>query len=443
MVGKTIFASLSNTQKSPICIFRISGPKVKNIIKNLCNYKIKPHKVNLAKIKKKDGSLLDQAIVLYFKKPKSLTGEDLVEFHLHGSPSIIKEFQEILLTYKGVYVAEPGEFSKQAFDNNKMDLIQIEGLDDLYNSFTEKQRIQAQNAFLGGVSSELNSWRDSIINLNALIESNIDFSDEDLPKDILKNFYDLLMSLKKDIVKQLKNSEKAKIIKEGLKVSVVGPPNAGKSSLINVITKKNVSIVDSNEGTTRDIVGTSLEINGNLVNFYDTAGLKVTDNKVESEGIKRAIELAKISEIQISMVDVSVDEWKKELNNVPKLGILNINVANKIDLVKNENLDDENTLFISTKTETGISNLLKKINICVENITNTFIPPTLLRHRHIIAANNIKDCLERIERIDINKNPELIAEDLRKSLFEIRRVTGLVDIENILDSIFSNFCIGK
>ena len=443
MARKTIFASLSGAKINPICIFRVSGPKVKNIIKNLCENSIEPNKINLANIKKKDGSRLDQAIVLYFEKPKSLTGEDLVEFHMHGSPSIIKEFQETLLLYKGVYAAEPGEFSKQAFDNNKMDLIQIEGLDDLYNSYTEKQRIQAQNAFLGGVSRELNSWRNNIISLNALIESNIDFSDEDLPKDIVKNFYDLLLSLKKEIIHQLKNSEKAKIIKEGVKVSVVGPPNAGKSSLINTITNKNVSIVDSNEGTTRDIVSTSLEINGNLVNLYDTAGLKVTENKIETEGIRRAIELAKISEIQISMVDVTVKDWKKELDNVPKMGILNINVVNKIDLVKNKIFSCNDFFLISTKTEIGISKLLEKINTCIEKVTNSFVPPTLLRHRHIMAANNIKNCLERIEKIDINKNPELIAEDLRKSLFEISRVTGLVDIENILDSIFSNFCIGK
>ena len=443
MTEKTIFASISGKQKTSISIFRISGPKVKYIIKNLCVGTVKPTKINLSKIIKKDGSFLDLAIVLFFEKPKSLTGEDLVEFHLHGSPSIIKEFYETLLSIKGVYVAEPGDFSKQAFNNNKIDLLQIEGLEDLYNSYTEKQRIQSQNAFLGGISGKLNSWREDIIYLNALIESSIDFSDEDLPEDTLRTFNNLLSDLKTDISDQIKIAEKAKIIKQGINISIIGPPNAGKSSLINCITKRNISIVDSTEGTTRDIISTSLEIDGNLVNFNDTAGLKTTNNKVEAEGIKRAIDLAKLSEIQISMVDISNSNWNYDLKKIPKLSALNLNVANKIDLIKTKKFKEKNIFFVSTKSEKGISNLLKEVSHSIETITKSFTSPVLLRQRHIIAANNIKDCLERTGKLDINRNPELIAEDLRKALFEIKKVTGLVDVENILDSIFSNFCIGK
>ena len=353
MANGTFFASANGYNKNAITIVRVSGPKVKKLLKQLCKIKIHPEVINYASVFKENGMLIDKCVILFFKKPKSSTGEDLVEFHLHGSRAIIKSLEETLLNIKGIYRAERGDFTKQAFFNNKLDLVQAEGLNDLINAETETQKQLAQNSLLGGVSRNINSWRNSLINLSSLLESLIDFSDEEIPKDTSDKFDCELKNLLNDIQVALDENKVAKIIREGLKVAIVGPPNAGKSSLINKIFKQELSIVDSEKGTTRDVISATIDLDGIQTTFYDTAGLHKSDKKVEQIGINKANRLAKNCDILLRLVDGSKNNWQTELKKLPYTGNAQINVINKSDLFLKQDGTKQTFLdmtIISSKT---------------------------------------------------------------------------------------------
>ena len=441
MKKETIFSPVNGYTKSAISIMRVSGPKTKEILFSLCKNDIFEGKINYTEVYDLSNKIIDKCIVLYFPKPKSPTGEDLAEFQVHGSYSVLKSLEKSINTFDSVRRAEKGEFTKQAFLNNKMDLAQIEGLGDLLDSITEKQRLQAHNAFLGGVSSQINNWRRSLIDLCAIIESLIDFSDENLPTKTTEVFSVNIKNLIAEMENALKLSEKAKRVREGLKIVITGPPNAGKSSLINAIVNQDVSIVNVKAGTTRDIISANIDLDGVQATLYDTAGLQKSNEEIEIEGINRAKKLAKISEIQIKLVDGSQKNWKNELRKIPSLGIIVINVVNKIDLIKEIKCSD--VLNLSVKTKKGLSFLIEKLIHHSRELTEYVDLPIILRERHQEATFNAKEALERVKLIDIIKDPELIAEELRLSLSLIGKITGTVGVEDVLDSIFSQFCIGK
>ena len=443
MKKETIYASLTRNQKTAISIIRVSGPQTKIILQKFLKKEVKAKEINLRNIYDSNGDFIDQGVVLFYSKPNSPTGEDVVEFHVHGSLAIIKKIELEFNKFKHVREAEPGEFAKRALQNDKIDLLQVEGLDDLLEASTETQRKRAQLAFMGSVSSSLLNWRDELIEISSYLETSIDFSDEVLPSKTITMFEKKLISIKDQIRVALKKAEFSKKIKEGLKVVVTGPPNAGKSSLINCLLDDYISIVSAQPGTTRDIVCSTVDINGVCVNIYDTAGFHSTNNEIEKEGIKRAINLLKVCDIQIRVVDGTENNWKKKLIEIPKVNDFTVDLINKSDLKKREITKSSSEINISSKTGENIDVLIQILKEKVNAVVHKGDNPIIFRDRHIKITREILECLNNIEINDIQTSPELIAEDIRYVLNLIGKITGSVGVEDILDNLFKNFCIGK
>jgi tRNA modification GTPase len=439
----TIYASLTKNQKTAISIIRVSGSQTKTILKKFLKKKVKSKETNLRNIYDSNGEFIDQGLILFFSKPHSPTGEDVAEFHVHGSISIIKKIELELDKIKYVREAEPGEFTKRSLQNDKIDLLQVEGLDDLLEASTETQRKQAQLAFMGSVSSRLFDWRDELIEISSYLETSIDFSDEELPANTISNFKKKLNKIKENLLVAIEKAEFSKKIKEGVKVVVSGPPNAGKSSLINCLLDENISIVSAYPGTTRDIVCSTVDMNGVCVNIYDTAGLHKTNNEIEIEGIKRAMDLLKISDIQIRVVDGNDHNWKEKLSEIPVVNRFTIDLINKSDLKKRETIESSNEINISTKTGENLDTFTKTLKEKIDSVVNKGDDPIIFRDRHIKITKKILECLNGIQVKDIQTSPELVAEDIRHALTLIGKITGSVGVEEVLDNLFKNFCIGK
>ena len=443
MKKETIYASVTKNQKTAISIIRISGSKVQKISKTLFKKKPVKNNVNIRDIFSLSGDFIDQGIVLLFLKPKSPTGEDVLELQVHGSFSIIKKIEEELEKIKGVREAQPGEFTKRSFYNKKMDLLQVEGLEDLLDSSTELQRKQAQLLLMGSVSSKLNSWRDDLIELGSFIETAIDFSDEVLPEKSIKLFYLKLENLISQITSAVEKAKYSQKVREGVKVIVTGPPNAGKSSLINCLLDENLSIVSDEPGTTRDIVSSTVDIDGILVNIYDTAGIHDATSAVEIEGIRRAKELLKISDIQIKIVDGKEENCYESLDDIPSFNQLTINLINKSDLVERNDKNKLSFINVSTKSNHNMVEFRKTLKEYIKQVVNKVQDPIILRDRHLKISIMLLESLKRIKSNDIQFLTELVAEDIRHSLVLIGKITGSVGVEDILDNLFKNFCIGK
>jgi len=443
MKKETIYASVTKNQKTAISIIRISGSKVQKISKTLFKKKPVKNNVNIRDIFSLSGDFIDQGIVLLFLKPKSPTGEDVLELQVHGSFSIIKKIEEELEKIKGVREAEPGEFIKRSFYNKKLDLLQVEGLEDLLDASTDLQRKQAQLLLMGSVSSKLNSWRNELIELGSFIETAIDFSDEVLPEKSIKLFYSKLENLISQITKAVEKAKYSQKVREGVKVIVTGPPNAGKSSLINCLLDENLSIVSDEPGTTRDIVSSTVDIDGILVNIYDTAGIHDATSAVEIEGIRRAKELLKISDIQIKIVDGKEENCYESLDDIPSFNQLTINLINKSDLVERNDKNKLSFINVSTKSNHNMMEFRKTLKEYIKQVVNKGHDPIILRDRHLKISIMLLESLKRIKSNDIQFLTELVAEDIRHSLVLIGKITGSVGVEDILDNLFKNFCIGK
>ena len=443
MKKETIYASVTKNQKTAISIIRISGSRVQKISKTLFKKKPVKNNVNIRDIFSLSGDFIDQGIVLLFLKPKSPTGEDVLELQVHGSFSIIKKIEEELEKIKGVREAQPGEFTKRSFYNKKMDLLQVEGLEDLLDSSTDLQRKQAQLLLMGSVSSKLNSWRNDLIELGSFIETAIDFSDEVLPEKSINLFYLKLENLISQITNAVEKAKYSQKVREGVKVIVTGPPNAGKSSLINCLLDENLSIVSDEPGTTRDIVSSTVDIDGILVNIYDTAGIHEATSAVEIEGIRRAKELLKISDIQIKIVDGKEDNCYESLDDIPSINQLTINLINKSDLVERNDKNKLSFINVSTKSNHNMIEFRKTLKEYIKQVVNKGQDPIILRDRHLKISIMLLESLKRIKSNDIQFLTELVAEDIRHSLVLIGKITGSVGVEDILDNLFKNFCIGK
>tara|TARA_A100001011_G_scaffold305872_1_gene320607 strand:- start:460 stop:1791 length:1332 start_codon:yes stop_codon:yes gene_type:complete len=443
MKKETIYASLTKNQKTAISIIRISGSRVQKISKTFFKRKPVKNNVNIRDIFSLNGDFIDQGIVLLFSKPNSPTGEDVLELQVHGSFSIIKKIEEELEKIKGVREAQPGEFTKRSFYNKKLDLLQVEGLEDLLDSSTDLQRKQAQLLLMGSISSKLNSWRNELIELGTFIETAIDFSDEVIPEKSIKLFYLKLENLISQITNAVEKAKYSQKVREGVKVIVTGPPNAGKSSLINCLLDENLSIVSEEPGTTRDIVSSTVDIDGILVNIYDTAGIHDATDPVEIEGIRRAKELLKISDIQIKIVDGKEDNCYESLNDIPSINQLTINLINKSDLVERNDKKRLGFINISTKSSHNMIEFRKILKEYIKQVVNKGQEPIILRDRHLKISIMLLESLKRIKSNDIQFLTELVAEDIRHSLVLIGKITGSVGVEDILDNLFKNFCIGK
>ncbi len=430
----TIFSSATSSPKSAIKVIRISGGECKKIPQIFFFKPTKPRMATLRKLYDLNKNIIDNAIVIFFPGPLSVTGEDVFEIHIHGSLIIEKKIYHILAKRKKFRIAERGEFTKRAFLNGIIDLTQAEGVNDLINAETENQFKLSISQYEGVLNKKMEVWRSDIIFLLSKLEALIDFSDEELPEEIDITFKKKLNFLIKDMRKSIQSSNYGERTRSGFVITILGKPNVGKSSLVNYLSNKKVAIVTDEAGTTRDVIEVLLDFNGFPVILNDTAGLRKTNIEVEKIGINKALKRAEKSDIILILSDAN-DFSVPELTSRTK----KILVHTKSDLKK---YCREDAHKISVKNHKGINEL---VNIVVDHL-QTLVPKEnalLTRERHVQGVKKALFSLKQISLVNLDTSPELIAEDLRVAATEIGNITNIIDVEEILDDIFSNFCIGK
>ena len=438
-----IYALSSGRGPSGIAIIRLSGEdtiKIAEIITKKKNINAK--EINLCKFyDPSNNNLVDEGLLLLFPSPNSFTGDNLAEFHVHGSNAVVTKFLNVLSEQSNCRLAEPGEFTKIAFQNNKIDLLEAESIGDLIHSETELQRQQAIKLVQGNASNYYNNLREKLIKSLAYIEAQIDFAEDDLPDNVLKKVQSSILEVNDDIKKILNDNKIGEKIREGFRVAIIGEVNAGKSSLLNLLSKREAAIVSEEEGTTRDVIETYLNIDGYPVILTDTAGIRETKSEVEKKGILLA--LSKYREADLNLI--VIDNTSKALNTKIK-SLINDNsiiVLNKSDIDSNQTHNFKNSVLVSVKENKNIDELVIKIK---KQLSKKFILPNnilITRERHRVK---LKKCLNEIDNFlkkDQKKDIEMAAEDLRLATRHLGEIVGKVDVEEILGSIFKDFCIGK
>ena len=427
--GDTIVALSSGAPPSGVAVIRLSGPDVPAYLQAVSGVVPEPRRLTLRPIGQQ--SLLDRGLVAYFPAPHSFTGEDCAELQVHGSPAGVRAILK-LLTEMGARLAEPGEFTRRAFENGKLDLVEIEGLGDLLDAETENQRRQALVRFEGGLTQKIEVWRNSLLDLRAEIEARLDFSDEgDVDESLPAEFGAQVGLLKSDIDHALLSVEHGRIVREGIRVALAGPPNVGKSSLLNALAQSDIAIVTDEAGTTRDVREVPLDVNGQLYVLLDLAGLRETDSKAEAEGVRRAQLAIENADIVLWLVAPDIEDIARPTVTVPLL-----TVATKLDLQTIPAAD----VAISAKTNAGIGELMTALQKIGSGLV-TGEPALLSRERDRLALSAASQELDRATaQLDM---PELAAESLRRASHSLERLVGRLDAERVLDRLFSSFCIGK
>ena len=442
----TIYALSTGPGISGIAIVRVSGEDTKKVIKLLTNAELpKPRVATLRKINKINTSeLIDEGLILWFPGPESYTGEDMVEIHIHGSKAVIDALHTSISQIENCRLAEPGEFTKIAFQNGKINLLKAESIADLISAETEIQRQQAIKIMNGKSADKFNSLREKLLKILSHVEAKIDFPDEDLPNDILKEIKKSSDEVLINIEKILDDQKVGERIREGFKIAILGPTNAGKSSLLNYLSDRDVAIVSEIAGTTRDAIEAHLNIDGYPVIVSDTAGIRESQNEIEKKGIKLSLSRAEEADLKLIVIDAKNLNFTDVLKDL--LDENTILVINKSDLL-NGDIDPKikklNHVLISIKENLNIDELILKIKNILKNkfITSDDILITRERHRQ-----HLKQCLEHLKNFNQKNEAEdfdKAAEDLRLATRHLGMIVGKVDVEEILGSIFNDFCIGK
>ena len=443
MTKQTIYALSTVYGKSGVAVIRISGPSSLKAIEKLTYIKIdniKPRYAYFTNIYDNNKNILDKSLIIYFKAPFSFTGEDIVEFQIHGSKAVISSVLDNFSQLDDFRLAEPGEFSKRAFYNNKMDLTEAEGLADLIDAETSEQQKYAIRQMEGNLRGLYEGWRETLLKILAHLEAYIDFPDEELPSDIIDNIQNTVFKVKEDISKHLSDGNIGERLRDGFRVVILGEPNAGKSSLLNAIAKREAVIVSDIEGTTRDAIDIHLDIDGYPVIFTDTAGLRTTDEQIEQKGIEIAYKKAEDADIIICLFD-GLKNIPKEFENIKENQ--KIYVANKIDKLDDKQkteLSNKGYLLISAKHNQGIDALLQTISSKIKDKFTSSSGALITRQRYREALYNT---INYLSEFGFNKEIELSAEDIRLACREIGKITGRIEVDEILDKIFGSFCIGK
>lgn len=441
---KTIFAPATGTSKSGVAIIRISGSNAKQILGILCNEEPlhNPRKAICSTLKDpRTNEIIDYALVIWFPAPHSFTGEDTIELHIHGSIAIINLLLEVMATFKDFRLALPGEFAKRAFLNNKMDLTKAEGLADLIDAETSIQHKQALRQYSGELENLYSGWREEIISIMANLEVMIDFPDEDLPIELLEIVNKNINQLTTSISKHLDDNNRGEKLRNGLYASILGMPNVGKSTFINLLAKRDVAIVSNHAGTTRDILEAHLDLGGYPITVADTAGIRETENEIETEGIRRAILNSKKADIKIIIIDPTLPEINNQI--IDLIDDDCICIINKIDCFDKttfKNYKIKNPIFASFKTGENVDNIITEIRKRAEKIFPSNSQAVITRERY---RYHLKNCVKYLENFSFDNEMVLAAEDLRLAANELSQILGTIDIENILDKIFSSFCLGK
>jgi len=442
----TIYALSSGSGISGIAVIRVSGKNTSEVIKKLTRSSLpKPRVATLKKFNKNGGKeLIDEGVILWFPGPNSYTGEDLAEFHVHGSRAVINAMHKAISKIKNCRLAEPGEFTKRAFQNGRINLLKAESIADLISSETEIQRVQALKIMSGKSANKFNSWREKLLKILTYVEAKIDFPDEDLPEKIINEVHKKSKRIITEIKKTLDDQKVGERIREGFKIAIVGPPNSGKSSLLNYLSKRDVAIVSEIAGTTRDVIETHLNLDGYPVILSDTAGIRSSKNEIEKKGIKIALKRAEDADLRLVIVSAKKIDITYVLKDLlAKNALL---VLNKSDLIKgklNKKFKKYEHILISIKKNSNLNKLITKIKSKLKNKFITSEDILITRERHRQNLINCVQYLEKFQKKKLHKDFDKAAEDLRLATRHLGMIVGKVDVEELLGSIFNDFCIGK
>ena len=440
----TIFALSSAPGRAGVAVLRVSGAGAAKALKALAGELPEPRRAHLAILRDpKSGEPLDQAIVLWFPAPNSFTGEDVAEFHLHGGRAVVQGVADALGQMSGLRPAAAGEFARRAFENGKLDLTEIEGLADLINAETQAQRRQALRQTEGVLGALYDGWRSELIAALAHVEAALDFSDEaDVPEEVSARARPAVEALAREIASHLDDRNRGERLRDGFRVLLAGPPNAGKSSLLNALARRDAAIVSEAPGTTRDVIEVHLDLAGYPVTVMDTAGIRKARGEVEREGVARTFARAEDADLIVWLVDATAPVWDVP-DELRQGGADVVTVLNKIDLERPEAVKDmaDQVVDISAKTGMNISALTATIEARAIEGLGAGEAPSLTRARHRGELESAREALVRF--LEGPPELELRAEDLRQAVQALGRITGRVDVEDVLDRIFAEFCIGK
>ena len=442
----TIYALSSGPGLSGVAVIRISGSKVQEIVKLITNAKLpKPRQATLKKFSKISNSeLIDEGILLWFPGPESYTGEDMVEIHVHGSIAVVRAILNELSSIKNCRLAEPGEFTKLAFQNGKINLLKAESISDLISAETEIQRQQAIKIMSGRSSDKFNSLRNKLLKILSNVEAKIDFPEEDLPDEVIKNIKIDSEKVRKEIETILNDQKVGERIREGFKIAIIGPANAGKSSLLNYLSNRDVAIVSEIAGTTRDVIESHLNLDGYPVVISDTAGIRESKDEIEKKGIKLSLKKAEDADLNIIVIEPKSVDFTGFLNDL--ISEKSIIVINKIDLGYkniNQQIKKFNPIFLSIKNETNLDELINRIKVKLKNKFISSNETLITRERHRQSLEACVQNLQNFEKKNSQEDFDKAAEDLRLATRHLGMIVGKVDVEEILGSIFNDFCIGK
>ncbi|MGV6849833.1 MAG: tRNA uridine-5-carboxymethylaminomethyl(34) synthesis GTPase MnmE [Marinibacterium sp.] len=430
MAGETIFAEASAPGKAGISVIRISGAGAFDCVRTLAGDGLDPRGMALRTLRDRAGEVLDTALVLTFSGPASFTGEDVVELHLHGSRAVVSAVLADLANSQGARLAEPGEFTRRALENGKLDLAQVEGLSDLIEAETEAQRHQAQRVLAGALGDVVDRWRQDLIRAAALLEAVIDFADEEVPEDVSGEVGDLLTGVLADLARERSGVGMAERVRDGFEVAIVGVPNVGKSTLINKLAGRPAALTSDIAGTTRDVIEVRMDLNGLAVTVLDTAGVRPAGDVVEGLGVDLALRRAETADLRVFLME---DAPPPGIEVQPE----DIIVRAKADL------RDPFEGGVSGLTGQGVDQLIAQVSDVLSRRAGK--AGTATRARHLSAMEAASDLLTSAQAV-LSRGPEqydIAAEDIRQAIRRLESLVGRIDVETLLDDIFANFCLGK
>ncbi|MEX3316174.1 tRNA uridine-5-carboxymethylaminomethyl(34) synthesis GTPase MnmE [Sulfitobacter sp. PS-8MA] len=425
----TIFAQASAPGRAGVAVIRISGPRAFAIAQEIIGKRPEGRDTVLRNLHGADGEVIDQALVLSFVGPNSFTGEDVIELHLHGSIAVVRAMLSLLSTFDETRLADAGEFTRRALENGKLDLAQVEGLADLIEAETEAQRKQAVRVLSGHLGRRVETWRAHLIRAAALLEATIDFADEEVPVDVTPEVATLLSDVGSDLKAEIAGTLVAERVRHGFEVAIIGAPNAGKSTLLNALAGRDAAITSEIAGTTRDVIEVRMDLGGLPVTLLDTAGLRESEDQIEAIGIGRARERAALADLRVFLM-----EPEEDLGVAMQPG--DIAVRPKVDMTGNAD-------GVSGRTGLGIDALITKVQDTLSKRSSTIGLATHERHR--VALQKAASSLAEVDVI-LRQGPDaydLAAEELRYAIRSLESLVGLIGVENLLDEIFSSFCVGK
>ena len=434
----TIVALASGAVPAAIAVIRISGPETRRVLEAFCGGVPDPRHASLRDIGPPRLPAIDRGLAIWFPGPASFTGEDMAELHTHGSRAVVNAVIEAVLSLPGTRLAEPGEFARRAFENGKLDLTQVEGLADLISAETEAQRRQALAQAEGSLRTLYEGWRIELLGAQALVEAGLDFADEgDVAADIAVKADAIVAPLLVSISHHLAD-RRGERLRDGVHIVIAGPPNVGKSSLLNALAKRDVAIVSEEAGTTRDVLEVHLDLGGLPVTLTDTAGLREAESKVEAEGVRRALARTEQADVVLWLVDATAPIWELPAALEIRTAIC---VLNKIDLERGFT-PHRDCLQISARTGQGLDRLVEALEEQAAHVAETGLAsPLMTRARHRAELEGVRVALQRFGQPTLS--PELKAEELRIAARHLGRLTGRIDVEEVLGAIFGEFCIGK